>query len=106
MTHAWIDRRPHAQTEVRGSEVLAALGSILAVGGNRVSFDVWAALGDRLTLVRLTISTGHVAGFQSEALGVIAVNEAGKVCRSVSFEPEQLDDALRELFDQWVGLEA
>ena len=103
----WIDRRPHAQTELRGSDVVAeAIESIAAVGGNRLAIDVWAVLGDRLALMLLTVSPRHASGFHTEALGVMAVNDAGALWRSVTFEPEQLDDALRELFDRWVDLEA
>ena len=77
--------------------------AIRDVGTHIVDAELLSTLGDRLALHRATFRGRNPDGFKSELLMVSESTSDGAYKSTVSFDPDDINGAVRELYERWIA---
>lgn len=89
-----------------GLEMLIAAFQERAASGARLSLTPIGSAGDRVAVTRLLVSGGPADGpFEIEYQVVAECDQAGRLCASVNFEPDDARAAQREAWRWWASIE-
>jgi len=103
------DRRRHAQVsyDVDGWVTELKLAAEARVENVHFQLKLVATAGDRICLARV-LSTGGPAGgrVEIEHLGLVEVDESGRLICGVLFDPEDLRAASRDAWGRWIARDA
>jgi len=86
-------------------EMLLAAFQERAVSGARLSFTPIGYAGDHVAVTRLLVSGGPTDGRFEIAYLVVESDQAGRLCASVNFEPDDERAAQREEWRRWAAIE-